>query len=62
MGLVPNDVSGCSAEDVTDTEIKHIDHEHNLIFSVEMVDEAYCDGCMRTISVSSIAANNQTQE
>ncbi|OMO68948.1 Zinc finger, PHD-type [Corchorus olitorius] len=52
MGLVPDDKSGCSAEDVTDTEIKHFDHEHNLMLSEEKIEDTYCDGCMQTISGS----------
>ncbi|PPD76015.1 hypothetical protein GOBAR_DD27056 [Gossypium barbadense] len=38
--------------DVIPTEIKHLSHPHNLIFSNDVKDDKYCDGCVLFISTS----------
>ncbi|KAK5795326.1 hypothetical protein PVK06_036587 [Gossypium arboreum] len=38
--------------DVKPTEIKHLSHPHNLIFSNDVKDDKYCDGCVLFISTS----------
>ncbi|TYG51625.1 hypothetical protein ES288_D10G273800v1 [Gossypium darwinii] len=38
--------------DVITTEIKHLSHPHNLIFSNDVKDDKYCDGCVLFISTS----------
>ncbi|PPR99143.1 hypothetical protein GOBAR_AA21515 [Gossypium barbadense] len=38
--------------DVIPTEIKHLSHPHNLIFSNDVKDDKYCDGCVLFISSS----------
>ncbi|TYH51445.1 hypothetical protein ES332_D10G274900v1 [Gossypium tomentosum] len=37
---------------VIPTEIKHLSHPHNLIFSNDIKDDKYCDGCVLFISTS----------
>ncbi|KAL4352133.1 hypothetical protein GQ457_06G024410 [Hibiscus cannabinus] len=36
-------------EDVIAAEIEHVSHEHNLIFSDEVKDNKYCNGCVLPI-------------
>ncbi|KAA3481762.1 Protein kinase C-like, phorbol ester/diacylglycerol binding protein [Gossypium australe] len=37
---------------VINTEIKHLSHHHNLIFSYDVEGDRYCDSCMLFISTS----------
>ncbi|KAL4377788.1 hypothetical protein GQ457_02G040390 [Hibiscus cannabinus] len=36
-------------DDIIARKIEHVSHEHNLIFSVEIEDDKYCNGCVLPI-------------